>query len=136
MYQSTQIIGNVGRDPEFRYTPAGIAVCNFSVCVNKKTGKGDDAKEVATWFNVTVWRERAETASKYIKKGMKIFVVGEIKVSAYIDKSNNAVGRLELTASDFKFLDSKPEGSAQGGYSGGGSDVPPGDDYEPADIPF
>ncbi len=111
-FSQTIIIGNVGREPEMRYTPQGVAVCDFSVAVNKVTGKGETRKEETTWFKVTVWRERAETASQFIKKGMKIMVVGEIKASAYTNKQGQPVASLELTANNFQFLDSR--GDAQG----------------------
>src|SRR5258708_6599099 len=116
-YQQVTIVGNVGRDAEMRYTPQGIAVCNFSVAVKKVTGKGENRKEKTPWFKVTVWRERAETASQYIKKGMKILVVGEIDASAYTNKNGQPATTLELTASDFTFLDSRGEG---GGRQEGG----------------
>src|SRR5260221_4288471 len=114
-FQQVTIVGNVGRDAEMRYTPQGVAVCDFSVAVNKVTGKGENRKEKTTWFKVTVWRERAETASQYIKKGMKILVVGEIDASAYTNKQGQPAASLELTASDFKFLDSRGEGGRQRG---------------------
>ena len=118
-FQQTIIIGNVGRDPEFKYTPQGTAVCTFSVAVNKVTGSGENRKEKTTWFRVTVWEKRAETASQYIKKGMKLMVIGEVDASAYLNKqTNQPVASLELTARDFKFLDSRQEGQ--------------GDDYQSA----
>ncbi len=113
MWQQTIIVGNVGRDPEMNYTPQGIAVCKFSVAVNKVTGKGENRKEKTIWFRVTVWRERAETASQYIKKGMRIMVIGEVDVSAYTDKNGQPAASLELTANDFKFLDRR--GESEGG---------------------
>jgi single-strand DNA-binding protein len=139
MYQQVIIVGNVGRDPELNYTPQGIAVCKFSVAVNKVTGKGETRKEKTTWFRVSLWRERAETASQYIKKGMKIMVIGEVDVNAYIDKAGAAQATLELTANDFKFLDSRENSG------GGGGEYTParqqtsqrGEEYDdPNDIPF
>lgn len=118
MWQQIILVGNVGRDPEFRYTPQGIAVCDFTLAVNKRTGKGENRQEKTTWFRITVWRERAETASQYIKKGMKIMVIGEVEARAYTDKNGQPAATLEVTANDFKFLDSRGEG--QGG------------DYQPA----
>ncbi len=136
MWQQVIIVGNVGRDPEMSYTPQGIAVCKFSVAVNKVTGKGENRKEKTIWFRVTVWRERAETASQYIKKGMRIMVIGEIDVSVYTDKQGQPAATLELTANDFKFLDRRGEGGEAGEYQGardttGGQAV---DDV--SDIPF
>ena len=104
MFNQTIIVGRVGGDSEMRYTPDGIAVCNFTVAVNKKTGKGDNKKESTTWVKVTCWRERAETAAQYVKKGMEIMVVGEVKATAYLDKSGEARATLELTANDLRFL--------------------------------
>lgn len=133
-FQQVIIVGNVGRDAELKYTPQGVAVCDFSVAVNKVTGKGENRKEKTTWFKVTVWRERAETASQYIKKGMKIMVIGEVDARAYTDKNGQAVASLDLTANDFKFLDSRDSG---GSYSGGAANGSM--EYaaeEPGDIPF
>ncbi|MEP7286312.1 MAG: single-stranded DNA-binding protein [Chloroflexota bacterium] len=135
-YQQTIIVGNVGRDAELRYTPQGLAVADFSVAVSKVTGKGESRKEKTTWFKVTVWRDRAEVAAQYIKKGMKIMVIGEIDASAYIGKQDGkAMASLELTANDFHFLDSKREsggGEYQGARSNGGGDMV----EDSGDIPF
>jgi len=143
-YQHTIIIGNVGRDPEFKYTPQGVAVCSFSVAVSKVTGRGEDRKETTTWFRVTLWRERAETASQYVKKGMRIMVAGEVSARAYLDKNNQPQATLELTASDFRFLDSRADSASGEGGGGGGAARRPqggsggGTDYpeEPGDLPF
>jgi single-strand DNA-binding protein len=140
-FSQTIIIGNVGRDPEFRYTPQGIAVADFSVAVSRVTGKGETRKEKTTWYKVTVWRERAETVSQYVKKGMKIMVIGEVEARAYLDKNQQPQASLELTASNFQFLDSKGGGDNQGGdfqgaranaNSGSGGDYP----EDVSDIPF
>ncbi len=108
-YQNVTIVGNVGRDAEFKYTPQGIGLLKFSVAVNKTTGKGDDKRQTVTWFNVTVWRERGEALSPYIKAGMQVLVTGEVQVSAYIAKDGKPAASLELTANDVKLLTSKGE---------------------------
>jgi single-strand DNA-binding protein len=136
-YQQVIIVGNVGRDAEFRYTPQGIAVCDFSVAVNKVTGRGEDRKESTTWFKVTVWRDRAEIAQQLIKKGRKVMVIGEVKASAYTDKTGKPMASLEVTANEFKLLDSPGGGGERGemapaGERGGGD----GYDGEPGDLPF
>ena len=135
-YQQVIIVGNVGRDAELSYTPTGIAVAKFTVAVNKVTGKGENRKEKTTWFRVTIWRERAETASNYIKKGMKIMVIGEVDASAYTNKQGQASATLELTANDFKFLDSR--GGGEGGDFEGARSAPASGDFaeEASDIPF
>ncbi|MBX3062922.1 MAG: single-stranded DNA-binding protein [Anaerolineae bacterium] len=141
-FQQVTIVGNVGRDPEMNYTPQGIAVTKFTVAVNKVTGKGETRKEKTTWFRVSVWRDRAEVAAQYIKKGMKILVIGEVDVNAYTDKNGQPQATLELTANDFKFLDSRDGGGGGGGEyegarssnSGGGNKGGSYDD--PNEIPF
>jgi single-strand DNA-binding protein len=135
MYQQTMIIGNVGRDAELSYTPQGIAVAKFTVAVSKVTGKGEGRKEKTTWFRVTIWRERAENLSQYIKKGMKIMVVGEVDASAYTNKQGQPTASLELSANEIKFLSSRGEG---GGDFEGAHSAPAGGDFaeEASDIPF
>ncbi len=136
MYQQIILIGNVGRDPEMSYTPQGIAVCKFSIAVNKVHGKGDARKEKITWFRVTVWRDRAETASQYIRKGMWIMIIGEIGVSVYTDKQGQPAATLEVTANYFKFLD-RAEKHEQAPVESGStepSDAPADNGSE--DVPF
>ena len=108
-YQKITIVGNVGRDAEITYTRQGIAVAKFSVAVNKTIGKGDDKRQTTTWFNVTLWRERAEALVPYIKSGMQVLVMGEVTASAYIGKDGKPAASLELTADDVKLLTSKQE---------------------------
>jgi len=150
MYQQVIVIGNVGREPELSYTPQGVAVCKFTIASNKVTGKGDTRKEKTTWWRVSCWRERAETANQYIRKGAKVMVIGEVEVNAYIDKQGAAQATLELTANDFKFLDSKADSEQANGNNirnsnisggnvniGGNQSVRGGGSYEdPNDVPF
>ena len=110
MYQQITIIGNVGRDPEMHYTQGGVAVCDFSVAVNKRytTADGEKREEV-TWFRVTCWRQLAEVVGKYLTKGKQIMVVGEVSGSAYIAKDGSPAASLEITANTVKFLGHKDE---------------------------
>lgn len=119
MWQKVQIIGNVGRNAELKYTKEGIAICDFSVAVNKTFGKGEDRQQRTTWFKVTVWRDRAEVAAKYIKKGMLIFVEGEITASAYMSKQGTALASLEITAHNFQFLSSNRDGESHNSEAAG-----------------
>jgi single-strand DNA-binding protein len=138
-YQQVIIVGNVGRDAELSYTPQGIAVAKFSVAVSKITGKGESRQEKTTWFRVTLWRERAENLYQYIKKGKKVMVIGEVDVNAYTTKEGQPAATLELTANDFKFLDSKSDegGGGSGNYQSGGRSSGAGEYAEEAgDIPF
>lgn len=118
MYQHTVIVGNVGRDPEMRYTQGGTAVCDFSVAVNRKwTDKSGEQREKATWFRISAWDRLAETCNTYVKKGMLVLVTGEVEASAWISQDGEAKATLELTARDVKFLSTKGDTAAsdQGG---------------------
>lgn len=116
-YQNLTIVGNVGRDADLKYTPQGIAVLKFSVAVNKTIGKGDDRRQTTTWFNVTLWRERAEGLAEYLRSGTQVLVAGEVAVSPYTDKNGKPAASLELTANEVKLLHSKQEPERQGAES-------------------
>ena len=105
-YQYTMIIGNVGRDPELRYTQSGTAVCDFSVAVNRRWNDRttNEPVEKTTWFRVSAWRNLAETANQYVRKGMLVMVAGEIDASAYTGKDGQPHATLELTAREIRFL--------------------------------
>ena len=109
-YQQITIVGRVGRNAELKYLKDGVALCEFSVAVSKKTGRGDERKEKTTWFKCTVWRDRAETANDLIRKGAQILVSGEVDVEAYIDKKTNEPrASLTITVGTFQLLSSKAE---------------------------
>ena len=108
-YQNTTIVGNVGRDAELKYTQQAVALLKFSVAVNKTIKVGNEKRQTTTWFNVTLWRDRAEALADYIKAGMQVLVTGEVSISPYIDKAGKAAASLELTANDVKLLTSKTE---------------------------
>ena len=93
------IIGNIGNSPELRTTPAGIAVCTFSVAVPAR--KKDDP---ATWFRVTAWRQLGENCNRYLAKGKKVFVSGPVSVSTYTAKDGTTRASMEITADDVEFL--------------------------------
>lgn len=127
-YQYTVIIGNVGRDPEMRYTQNGVAVCDFSVAVSRSwTDKGtNEKKEETTWFKVSAWRNLAETCNQYVKKGMQIMVAGRVSASAFMGQDGQPRSSLELLALDVQFLGRRGEGTGDGG----------GYPSEPEDLPF
>lgn len=138
MFQQVIIIGNVGRDAELSYTPQGIAVAKFSVAVEKVTGKGEQKQSKTTWFRVTIWRERAENLSQYIKKGNKIMCKGEIDVSAYTGRDGLPSASLELTADEIKFLGGGNSDNRQSGSQNRQSESLPEheDNQFVGDIPF
>jgi single-strand DNA-binding protein len=127
-YQYTVIIGNVGRDPELRYTQSGVAVCDFSVAVSRQwTDRNtSERREETTWFRVSAWRGLAETCNQYVHKGMQIMVAGRVNASAFMGQDGEPRASLDITAQDVQFL----------GRRGEATDTP--DEYpsEPEDLPF
>jgi len=110
-YQYTVIIGNVGRDPEMRYTQSGVAVCDFSVAVSRRwtDRNSNEQREKTTWFRVSAWRQLADTVNQYVHKGMQIMVAGEVDTSAYMGQDGTPRATLELTARDIQFLGRRGE---------------------------
>jgi single-strand DNA-binding protein len=101
------IVGNLGKDPELRYTPQGTAVCSFSVATNeKKKDKSGEMQDVTTWFRVTLWNRQAENASKYLTKGSPVYVEGRLRVEEWSDRDGNNRYTLEVQGSDMQFISS------------------------------
>jgi single-strand DNA-binding protein len=122
MYQKTIIVGNLGKDPEMRYTPAGLPVASFSVAVSRRWTNRDGApQEKTTWFRVTCWRKLAELTAEYLKKGSRVLVEGDVDASAYTDREGNARASLELTATNVRFLSAKGGASEAAAMGDGGS---------------
>lgn len=140
MFQQTLIVGNVGRSPELRYLQNGVAVCDFSVAVNRVYTANNERREETTWFKVTCWRQLAETVAQYLTTGRQVMVVGDVKASAYLDKSGQPAATLELTAREVKFLGQREGGGGGDNGGGGGGRRYEEDDFAPPgrvdDIPF
>jgi|AFSR01.1.fsa_nt_gi single-strand DNA-binding protein len=103
------IYGHLGRDPELRYTPQGIPVCSFSVATTeRRKGQGDsEPTETTTWFRVTTWRNLAETASKYLKKGSPVYIEGRLAIREWTDHEGTRRTSLEVTATDMHLMGSR-----------------------------
>ena len=127
-YQYTIIVGNVGRDPELRYTSSGAAVCDFSVAVSRRWNDrtSNEQREETTWFRVSAWRNLAETCNQYVHKGMQIMVTGRVNASAFMGQDGQPRASLDLTALDVQFL----------GRRGERADDDGGNFSEPEDLPF
>lgn len=91
------IIGNVTHTPELKNTPNGVPVCSFSVAVNRRD-------KDALFYRVTAWRGLGETCSKYLQKGKKVAVIGELDLRTYTGRDGMEKTALEVTASDVEFL--------------------------------
>lgn len=129
MYETNiTIAGHLGREPEMRYTPAGIPVTDFSVAVDRSYTNKDGVRiERTKWYKVTAWRNLAENCAKYLTKGRGVIVEGEVNAEAYIDREGNPVAKLVITADKVKFL-SRPAASDD--------DDPNAPALEDNDIPF
>jgi single-strand DNA-binding protein len=101
------VVGNLGRDPEMRYTPQGTPVCTFSIASNerRKNNTGEQ-QDITTWFRVTAWGKQAETVSKYLTKGRSVYVEGRLRIEEWTDKEGKPRYTLEVNASDIQFIDS------------------------------
>lgn len=113
MFQQITLVGNLGRDPEMRYTPNGVPVASFSVATSKRYQSQDGQwQEKTIWFRVTAWRRSAETVSQYLTKGSKVLIVGELEEPrTYVDRDGNTQVSLEVTAQTIRFLSSRGEGT-------------------------
>ncbi|MBQ6980757.1 MAG: single-stranded DNA-binding protein [Clostridia bacterium] len=107
------LVGNLTRDPELSETPNGVAVCRFSIAVSRDYANSDGTRET-DFFNITVWRGRAENCGKYLKKGNKVAVVGSLQNRSYEDKDGIKRNVTDVVASEVEFLTPK---SAQSGDS-------------------
>ncbi|CAN5545377.1 single-stranded DNA-binding protein [soil metagenome] len=118
------LVGNLGKDPELRYTPQGDAVCSFSMATNeRKKDKSGEFQDVTTWFKVTLWRRQAENASKYLSKGSPVYIEGRLQIEEWTDRDGKERFTLGVQATDMQFISSRGEGGGGGGdYSGGSQD--------------
>lgn len=122
------LVGNLGKDPELRYTPQGQAVCSFTMATNeKRRDKSGEMQNIAIWFKVTLWGNQAEVASKWLTKGRPVYIEGRLRTEEWTDRDGNPRQSLEVNATDMQFIGSGERGEG-GGYSGGGSSS--GDDYQ------
>jgi single-strand DNA-binding protein len=114
------IIGNLGADPEVRYTQSGTAVANLSIATNERwTDKSGEKQEKTEWHRVVVFGKTAENCEKYLGKGRQVYVEGRIQTNEWTDKDGNTKYTTEIVARDVTFL-SGGNGGGGGGFSGGG----------------
>ena len=136
------VIGNLGRDPEMRYTPNGQAVTSFSVASNRKyTTSTGERREETEWFNVSAWGKLGETCNQWLTKGSQVYVEGRLSSRSYEGRDGQTRFVNEINLTDVQFL-GRPQGMGgedspygfDGGGDGPGEDGPPMDDVD--DLPF
>jgi single-strand DNA-binding protein len=112
------IIGNLGADPEMRYTPSGRPVTQFNVAVNQSTKnqQTNEWVEATDWFRVSVWGDRAERAAENLRKGNKVFVEGRFKTREFEGRDGQKRTSLELTADSLVNLEKRPREDGDGEF--------------------
>jgi single-strand DNA-binding protein len=113
------IIGNLGKDPEMKYTPQGTPITTFSVAVSR-TRKGSDGQQIdeTEWFRVVAWEKLAETCNEYLRKGSKVYIEGRLQTRKYTGQDGQERQIVEVVANEMQMLDSRQPGQG-GGYDEG-----------------
>ena len=145
------LIGNLGRDPEMRYTPSGAAVCNFGIATTErwKNKENGQLEERTDWHNIVVWGKQAENCKEYLAKGRAVFVEGRLQTRSWDDKEGHKRYTTEVIAQTVQFLTPRGASGAStqsmgssGGATGATQSEPASSDQGPPpfdaddDIPF
>ena len=131
------LIGNLGRDPELRYTPGGQAVANFTLATNERFSSKDGEKQERTeWHRIVAWGRTGELCAQYLSKGRSVYLEGRLQTREWEDKEGQKRRTTEIVATTVQFLGGRGEGGSgsSGATSEGGFDsgAPP----PPDDVPF
>jgi single-strand DNA-binding protein len=133
------LVGNLGRDPELRYTQGGSAVTNFTLATNEKwRDKDGNNQERTEWHRIVVWGRSAENCAQYLQKGSTVFIEGRLQTREWEDKEGHKRNTTEINALSVQFLSSRGGGGGAG-RGPAANDPGPGDaDQGPSgdDIPF
>ncbi len=139
MYHRIILVGNLGRDPELRYTPSGQAVCNLSVASNRRyTDSNGQQREETIWFRVSVWGRQAETVNQYLRKGRQVLVEGRLIADEngnpriWNRQDGTPAASFEVSAQTVRFLGGRAEADAAPGEVETSAAAP----AEEEDIPF
>ncbi|MCS7032623.1 MAG: single-stranded DNA-binding protein [Phycisphaerae bacterium] len=117
------LLGNLTRDPQLRYTPSQMAVCDFGIAVNRRfrAADGTDREEV-TFVDCTAWGKQAELINQYCTKGRPLFVQGRLKLDQWEDKQGGGKrSKLSVVVENFQFIGGREGGQGAGGYEAGES---------------
>jgi len=127
------IIGNLGQDPEMRFTANGSAVTNFRVAVSRQyQGADGERREETEWFSVVAWNKLAEQCNQYLQKGRRVYVEGRLQTRSWDGQDGQKRYRTEVIANEVQFLDRIMPGVAAGQRDG----MMDGDITDPDDLPF
>jgi single-strand DNA-binding protein len=119
------IIGNLGRDPEIRYTPSGSAICSINVATSRswKDKTSNERVEETEWHRITFFDRLAEIAGEYLKKGSSVYVEGRLKTRKYTDKDGIERYATDIIAEEMKMLGGRGDGMGEGAGGGGGGNA-------------
>jgi single-strand DNA-binding protein len=119
------LVGNLGSDPEMRYTPNGKAVTSFNVATNRRyTTSGGESKEETDWFRVSVWGKQAEQCNQFLSKGKQVYVEGRLHARSWEGQDGQMRTSLEVNAERVLFLGRRDSVSLPGGEEIGPEDLP------------
>jgi single-strand DNA-binding protein len=134
------LIGNLGKDPEIRYTPGGLGIANFNIATSETWNNKEGAKETRTeWHRIVAFGKLAEICGEYLSKGKQVYIEGRIQTRDWEDKDGNKKYTTEIVANQMLMLGSRDAGDAakpQGGMGGGEHQGAPGPGPQDDDIPF
>lgn len=116
------LMGRLATEPELRYTTSGVAVCTFTLAVDRPKAK--DGDQGTDWPTIVAWRQKAEFAANYLKKGRKILVTATVRTRTYEDKEGKRRKITEFQAEEIEFCDSKPKETPGGGQRETHSEAP------------
>lgn len=126
MLNKAMLIGNLGADPEMRYTQSGLAVANFRIATSRRwKDKDGQQQEHTEWHNIVAWDRLGEICNQYLHKGSKVYVEGRLQTRKWQDQNGNDRYTTDIIALDVQFLTPKGE-SGGGGYGGGSGGHDPG----------
>ncbi len=134
------LIGNVGKDPEVRHLESGAVTASFSLATNERyKDRNGEYRDQTEWHNIVCWRNTAEFAEKYVRKGSSLYIEGKIRNRQYQDKEGNTRYIVEIYADDIRFVgkraDNSPAEYQSGGYSAPSTPAQPAPIYTPASTP-
>lgn len=141
MINKAIIVGNLGADPEIRYTQSGAPVATFNVATTERwKDQSGNQQESTEWHRVVAWRKLAETCGEYLHKGSKVYIEGKIQTRKWQDKNGNDRWTTEIIAREMKMLDRRESGG-DSSYGGGGqeqqyAEPPSGHGGMGEDVPF
>ena len=109
------LVGNLGKDPEMRYTPNGVPVCSFPMATSDSYKDRNSGERVTQteWHNIVIWRGMAETAEKYLRKGSQVFIEGKIRTRSWDDQQGQKRYTTEIVADVMQLLDRPGSGNGQ-----------------------